>query len=91
MKKRGFPIMTQLLQSSWAFSSENLGNNMFFKIYIGEAHMGYTQGSCRHFKVEPIHLGFAFNQFKSQNGSTFMSGPNFDNQPEVIYMTLVRL
>jgi hypothetical protein len=38
----------------------------FFKIYIVEAHMGYTQGSCRHFEVEPIQLGFAFNQFKSQ-------------------------
>jgi hypothetical protein len=91
MKKRVFFIMTQLFQSSWAFSSEILGNNMFFKIYIGKAHMGYTQGSCRHFEVEPIHLGFAFNQFKSQNGFTFMSGPNFENQLEVIFMTLVKL
>jgi hypothetical protein len=90
MKKMVSFTMTQLLQSSWALSSENLGNNMF-KIYIGEAHMGYTQGSCRHFEVEPIHLGFAFNQFKSQNGSTFMSGPNFDNQLKVIYMTLIKL
>jgi hypothetical protein len=53
--------------------------------------MGYTQGSCRHFEVELIHLGFAFNQFKSQNGFTFMNGPNFDNQLEVIFMTLVKL
>ncbi len=83
--------MIQLLQSRWTFSSEILGNNMFFKIYIGEAHMGYTQGSCRHFEVEPIHLGFSFNQLKSQNGFTFMSRPNFDNQLEVIYMTFVKL
>jgi hypothetical protein len=51
-----------------------------FKIYIGEVHMGYTQGSCRHFELEPIHLGFTFNQFKSQNGFAFMSTwPKFDN------------
>ncbi len=83
--------MTQLLQNSWAFSNENLGNNMFFKIYIGEAHMGYTQGSSRHFEVEPIHLAFAFNQFKSKNGSAFLVGPNFDNQLKVICMTFIRL
>jgi hypothetical protein len=53
--------------------------------------MGYTQGSCKHFEVELIHIGFSFNQFKSQNGYTFMNGPNFDNQPEVIYMTIVKL
>lgn len=42
--------------------------------------MGYTQGSCRHFELEPIHLGFTFNQFKSQNEFAFMSiGPKFDN------------
>jgi hypothetical protein len=77
MKKRVFSIMTQLLQNSWAFSSENLGNNMFFKIYIGEAHMGYTQGRCRHFEVEPIHLAFTFNQFKSKNGSAFSKWTKF--------------
>jgi hypothetical protein len=81
MKKRVSSIIIQLLQSSWALSSET----WFFKIYIGEAHMGYKQGNCRHFEVELIHLMFAFNQIKSQNG------PNFDNQPKVIYMTLVKL
>ncbi len=54
-------------------------------------HMGYTQGSCRHFEVELVHLGFAFNQITSQNGFAFMNGPNFDNQLEVIYMTFVKL
>jgi hypothetical protein len=68
--KKVFFIMIQLLQNRWTFSSEILGNNMFFKIYIGEAHMGYTQGSCRHFEVEPIHIEFSFNQLKSQNEQT---------------------
>jgi hypothetical protein len=87
MKKRVSSIIIQLLQSSWALSSET----WFFKIYIGEAHMGYTQGSCRHFEVELIHLGFVSNQIKSQNRSAFMNGSIFDNQLEVIYMTLVKL
>jgi hypothetical protein len=49
------------------------------------------QSSCTRFGMKPIHLGFAFNEFKSQNGSTFMNRTNFDNQPQSVYMTFIKL
>ncbi len=41
--------------------------------------MGYMQGSGGCFGMKPIHLCFAFNEFKSQNKSTFMTRTNFDS------------